>query len=182
MSNKTPKESVKKTKSALKDNRLLLLVVVILVGIMGFSIWGMYETFIVAKKTPMSSQPEQATYDTTCLRLVQDTECIATLEIADDDAKRIKGLSGRESMAEDRGMLFVSDTVEKQCFWMRDMQFSLDMIWVDESKRITQIEENITPETYPQQYCSPDKDKYVIELNAGQSKALGLKTGQTLVF
>lgn len=103
-----------------------------------------------------------------------------TLAIANTDAGRERGLGGRASMPEDRGMIFVFDEAGSECFWMKDMQFSLDMIWLDSSKTITQIDAGVAPGTYPKQFCGDKTTRYVIELNAGEAKRAGLHVGKTL--
>ena len=101
------------------------------------------------------------------------------LEVVRSDAALEKGLSGRAGMARDHGMLFVFDHPGEQCFWMKDMQFSLDMVWLDAQQKIVKIEQNIRPETYPKSFCAGNT-QYVIELNAGVAKAADLHIGKTL--
>ena len=103
-----------------------------------------------------------------------------TLMIANTDAGRQRGLGGRASLASDRGMIFVFDEAGTECFWMKDMQFSLDMIWLSNDKKITKIETNVTPATYPKQFCGDETTRYVIELNAGEAERAGLHVGMVL--
>lgn len=103
------------------------------------------------------------------------------LELADTESERIRGLSGREKLDEDRAMLFVFPESAEQCMWMKDMKFSLDMVWLDSSRKITKIERNVSPNTYPQAFCA-DNAKYVLEFNAGVTEDTGLKIGQNLNF
>jgi uncharacterized membrane protein (UPF0127 family) len=93
-----------------------------------------------------------------------------------------KGLSGRQSLAPDAAMLFTFDEAKAWCFWMKDMAFSLDIIWLDDSKRIVAIAPNLAPETYPQDYCPPKPARYVVEVNAGTAAQLGLKPGDQVSF
>jgi uncharacterized membrane protein (UPF0127 family) len=106
--------------------------------------------------------------------------CIV-LERAEDQAAWEKGLSGRAGLKPDKGMVFVFPIESKQCFWMKDMRFPLDMVWLDDSKAILKIESNVTPDTYPDSFCSPNT-RYVLEFNAGFAREYGLKLGQTLQF
>lgn len=105
-----------------------------------------------------------------------------TLEIAASQTAQEKGLGGRASMASDHGMLFVFDTVKPECFWMKDMRFSLDMIWLDANKRVVHVEQNVPPQSYPNQYCPVEPAKYVIELKAGEVKRAGIVPGMVLVL
>ena len=104
------------------------------------------------------------------------------LQLAEAPETRAKGLGGRVSMAKDEGMLFVFDKSAVQCFWMKDMHFALDIIWLDAQKRILHIEKNVLPETFPKQYCPTEPARYVIELNAGQATRTHIATGQRLKF
>ena len=104
-----------------------------------------------------------------------------SLDVAHTSAQQQKGLGGRASMAVDRGMLFPYSQPGSRCFWMKDMHFSLDIIWLDSQKKIVRFEQNLSPQTYPQDYCA-DNTQYVIELNAGQAAATHLRVGQKLDF
>lgn len=61
-------------------------------------------------------------------------EALLKVEIADTQGKRNKGLSGREKLASDSGMLFIFETPKKYQFWMKGMKFPLDMIFIREGK------------------------------------------------
>lgn len=101
------------------------------------------------------------------------------LEIVSTAESQQKGLSDRRNMAESRGMLFVFDPAETQCIWMKDMQFPLDIIWLDATKTVVKVAENVAPSTYPEKYCA-DSTKYVIELNAGEAKRADITPGAVL--
>ncbi len=100
------------------------------------------------------------------------------LNIADTPAKRQQGLSGRNQLEPYQGMLFVFDDNNSQCIWMKDMTFSLDIIWLDEQRKITDIKKDISPETYPGSLCV--NGKYVVEVNAGTADNINLQIGQDL--
>lgn len=103
-------------------------------------------------------------------------------EIVSSSAALEKGLSGRESLAPDAAMVFVFDTTKEWCFWMKDMQFSIDIIWLDEAKRIVHLEPELSPATYPEQYCPATPARYVAEVVAGSASQLGLKLGDQVSF
>src|SRR5207237_7364107 len=75
------------------------------------------------------------------------------IERADSPRERQLGLSGRQSMTPSHAMLFVFDQPSDACMWMKDMEFDLDMVWLNADKEITKIQENISPETYPESFC-----------------------------
>ncbi len=113
-----------------------------------------------------------------CLKIGQ--KCFE-LEIADEAGEQAKGLSGRDSLDKDTGMLFKFDRAEEQCFWMRKMRFNLDIIWLNEEKTAVKIIQNVSPDTYPEQFCVDDTN-YVLEFNAGFAGRYGLKPGTRLQF
>jgi uncharacterized membrane protein (UPF0127 family) len=172
MLNKMPKESEKKIKSAHKRSilqiGLIVLAIIILLAVAYF--------FAISGK---SNEQKTQTVKSTCT-INLDNRCI-DLERADTNSKRIQGLSDRTSMDTYKGMLFVFDVAQEQCFWMKDMHFSLDMVFVDNNKKIVKIDKNISPDTYPQDFCA-EGVRYVIELNAGIADRAGLKIGQELAI
>ena len=105
-----------------------------------------------------------------------------SVEIADTDEERTLGLSGRESLESDYGLLFVFDTPGKYGFWMHDMNFSIDIIWIDENWKVVGIERLVNPDTYPKIFYPIETIKYVLEINSGESSRLGIDTGSVLSF
>jgi uncharacterized protein len=104
------------------------------------------------------------------------------LDLATTSQQQAQGLSGRPSMASNRGMLFIFAHEDQQCFWMKDMRFPLDIIWTNAAHKVVYLEYNLSPATYPQTYCSSDPASYVIELNAGEIEHAGIYKGQLLNF
>lgn len=100
------------------------------------------------------------------------------LEVIASPEAQAKGLSGREAIGEDEGMLFVFQDTSEHCMWMKDMRFSIDMIWLDGTKRVVHMAKNVSPRTYPKNFCSQWPSKYVLETAAGKSEELGLRRGQ----
>jgi len=103
------------------------------------------------------------------------------LEVVDAETTRQQGLSGRGLL--DGGMLFVFDESGRDhCMWMRDMNFAIDIIWLDESKTVIDLKQSVVPATYPENFCPTGEAKYVIELNSGDANKLELKPGQKIKF
>ncbi len=102
--------------------------------------------------------------------------------LANTPSQRSKGLSGRESLPKDQGMLFAFEEASEYCFWMQDMKFPLDIVWLDSSKKVIHIEESVSPQSYPDTYCPDNKAQYVLEVNAGQAKMLGIQEGDRAQF
>jgi hypothetical protein len=89
------------------------------------------------------------------------------LEIADTKEKMDKGLSGRASLATSTGLLFVFDKPGVYSFWMKEMNFPIDIIWLDKNKKILGVTKNLSPSSYPQVFYSPTSTSYALEVNTG---------------
>lgn len=103
-------------------------------------------------------------------------------EIANTRQSHEKGLSGRDSLPDKSGMLFIFSSSEKYCFWMKDMRFPIDIVWLNEDKQIVFIEHNVLPGSYPKKFCPDQGARYVIEVNAGKVARADLKIGDRLQF
>lgn len=104
-------------------------------------------------------------------------------EVASTTALLEKGLGGRASLAEDTGMLFLLGNTKIQGFWMKDMNFSLDIVWLDAEKRIIQIDSDVATSTYPDVYSPSSPADYVLEVNATDAiQRYGMKVGDKLEF
>lgn len=95
--------------------------------------------------------------------------------------KQARGLSGRDGLAENSGMLFVYQNDARPGFWMKEMLFPLDIVWLDAEMRIVGIERDISPDTYPQIFMPPQPIRYVLEINAGKSAKLGWEIGDKVL-
>lgn len=104
------------------------------------------------------------------------------VDIVDEDQERWRGLSGREKLGENEGMLFIFPNSENLSFWMKNMNFSLDIIWIDENLKIIGITENVSPDTFPATFSPPSPSKYVLEVNAGWSYENKIRTGDFLIL
>jgi uncharacterized membrane protein (UPF0127 family) len=105
-----------------------------------------------------------------------------SLEVAATPAARAKGLGGRVSIPQNSGMLFIFAGEDVRCFWMKDTLVPLDMMWLGANKRVLHVEQNVQPSSYPAQFCPSARAQYVIELDAGQAAASGIRAGETLTF
>ncbi len=104
--------------------------------------------------------------------------------VADTDAKRTEGLSGVENISLDQGMLFILDYPSKQGFWMKEMKFPLDIIWVGDNDTVVHIEKNLQP-CMSIFFCpvfTPLKEaKYVLETRTGFADSHSVKEGTRVV-
>ncbi len=109
---------------------------------------------------------------------------VLNVELATTPAQKEKGLSGRDSLPPDNGMLFVFDTEDYLTFWMNGMKFPLDIIWVNSSRQVVFFEQDLQP-------CGPKacptftpsvKAMYVLEVNAGFVAAHHISPGDMFSF
>lgn len=109
------------------------------------------------------------------------------LILAKTDSERIKGLSGRSSLVKDTGMLFIFDKKGLYAFWMKDMKIPIDMLFINDNKIITVIENASTPtsgqdpSTLPI-YKPTGEVNYVLEINANESSKNKFKEGDNVIF
>jgi len=119
------------------------------------------------------------------------------VEIALTPEARTQGLSGRASLGEKEGMLFVFDAPGKYGFWMKDMNFPIDIVWFTSSEgneaglaprslgevemtedlRVVYIKKDAKPESYPEIFMPEENARYVLEVPAGFSDENNLQVG-----
>ena len=100
------------------------------------------------------------------------------VEVADTPEARATGLSGRDSLGSDRGMWFDMDRTAPASFWMRRMEFPIDIIWVSESLRVTGMVERAPPPapgTLTERPCRSTHQaavvRYVLESTRGSPRS-----------
>ncbi|HFA49430.1 MAG TPA: DUF192 domain-containing protein [Bacteroidetes bacterium] len=98
------------------------------------------------------------------------------IEKADNDAERAFGMMFRKSSTDNQGMLFLFDNSEPQSFWMKNTLIPLDIIYIDENKKITTIYPNTTPLSETS-LPSNGNAKYVLETRGGFCEEYGVKVG-----
>lgn len=110
-----------------------------------------------------------------------------TAEVATTPKIQSKGLSSRENLATHSGMLFVFEQEERFRFWMKEVKFPLDMIWIDGNKKIADITHSAQPEPGITEnllriYQPASPVKYVFEVLGGTAAASGLRIGDSVEF
>lgn len=101
-------------------------------------------------------------------------------ELARTETERARGLSNRASLGEFKAMLFVFPEPTIPRFWMRDTNFPLDIIWIDEKLKIIGIEHNLSPDSFPNTVSPARKVPYVLEVNGGLTNDYNIQVGDTL--
>jgi len=99
-------------------------------------------------------------------------------EVVSSQQKMELGLGGRENLCLTCGMLFVFPKSGRYSFWMKDMKFPLDILWISDNT-IVHIEKNIQPD-FAGTLSSQENADSVLEINAGTVDRLGVKMGDTM--
>ena len=145
---------------------VLIIVLVIIAGVI----------ISIDKRAPSSDEVSE-------VERVRIAGALVSVQVASTISAWAQGLGGQESLGEDEGMLFVFDTPARRSFYMKDMNFPIDIIWLDENMQVVYIKENAEPDSYPEETFTPDqKAKYVLEVNAGFVERNGITLGSTMEF
>ena len=146
-------------------------------------------SFFILFCSSCQSQPAQ---DLVCFQ----KQCVQ-VEVAQKPEELTRGLQLREHLSPDAGMLFIFSYSQKHNFWMKDTKIPLDMIWLDESRRVVYIKHNAPPcvqksctdhpgqqqEMEPCPVYTPDQEAmYVLEINGGATDRFKIHIGDTAVF
>ncbi len=111
---------------------------------------------------------------------VQIGNVVIQAEVADNSIERVRGLLGREELPENTGMLFIFDKPGFHGIWMKDMLFPIDIVWISEDFIVVHIEEDISPETYPEVFEPGEEARYILETNAGFAAENNVLLGETI--
>jgi uncharacterized membrane protein (UPF0127 family) len=99
------------------------------------------------------------------------------VRVADTDETKELGLSYFKSLPEKQGMLFVFPQLGIYSFWMKGMNFPIDIIWLDENLKIVDRLINVDPSTYPETYTPSASAAYVLEISANTADQYGFTNG-----
>ncbi|MEK7662485.1 MAG: DUF192 domain-containing protein [Patescibacteria group bacterium] len=104
------------------------------------------------------------------------------LAVADTPELRERGLSFTGELKDGEGMFFVFEEAGYPGFWMKNMNYPIDMIWFDEKKSIVDIRENVAPGTYPRVFQPLSPARYALEVPAFFTKKNNIKKGDRISF
>lgn len=141
--------------------------IVILLAIIAwtFTLSSTYASYLSFKKTPIVFQ-----------------SVVMGAYVVDTQEGRTQGLSGKRFLPGGMSMLFVFDTPDKYGIWMKDMNFPLDIVWLDKYKKIVYTLSNVKPDTYPHVFYPSSEALYVVELPSGFVEANNVKVGGLFYF
>ena len=107
---------------------------------------------------------------------------VFTASVAATDETRQKGLSGVKELPKDRAMLFVFPLSRTYGIWMKDMKIPIDVVWLDDDRKVIHIVHDMQPDSYPTIYRPKLPARYVIELPAGTAKERSIRVGTVANF
>lgn len=131
------------------------------------------------KKVAQTSQLDNPSYSQSYVEFfIQNREPVRfNTVVVDTPELRQKGLGGRTSLASDEAMLFIFESDDRYAFWMKDMLFPIDIIWISADNLIVDFVENISPDTYPESFAPKTNARMVLEVQAGVVQKNNFKIG-----
>ncbi len=170
-----------------RRNRLVILGFLVFILVISYIIYGSVSYGL--SKLNMYSNNDLSVYEsasTTVHLRVIDVVCGANTQfksyIAKNDSDREKGLGIFHKIKSDESMIFVFDSPKKYSFWMKGMKFPIDMVWLDQDKKIVDIKSNVAVDTYPETFSPSADSLYVLEFNAGTMDNSNIKIGDACDF
>lgn len=108
-----------------------------------------------------------------------------SIQIANNDETRARGLMFVRELPADSGMLFIHDQQEPVAYWMKNTYIALDILYFDDQLKLVSAQLNVQPcgaQTQCPNYPSYEPIKYVLEVNAGIAEQIKLKKGDQLTL
>ena len=134
-----------------------------------------------AYKEIESLQAQQQEQNQTALVSVGGVNLIASLSTTPDSQS--KGLAIKDSLNETEGMLFIFESPQKYSFWMKDMKFPIDIIWINSDGKIVHIEKNLPPCVFLlpcPSYAPNDDSLYVLEVVSNFTNKFDINVGDAV--
>ena len=120
----------------------------------------------------------------TTSKLVVPSGESVVVRVADDETERQQGLSGTDSLPRGEGMLFVFEKPGEYGIWMKDMNYDIDILWLDAEGRVVKVVENAPAPDIESQtwlvYKNAEPAMYVLELGAGEFARMGIALGDQI--
>jgi uncharacterized protein len=167
--------------SLTSKNKINYVITAILIIVVGYLLVG----FLRARTTQTTADKEVGaakTEDLKQFRKVKIGTTVINAEVVSREEDLIRGLSGRASLATSTGMLFVFDHPDKWGIWMKDMNFPIDVVWLDKDLKVNHIVKSMMPGSYPVSYSPAEPALYVLELPEGEIERSVISIGQKVVI
>lgn len=120
--------------------------------------------------------------DVNKIKYVKIGDAKIKVDLAKTAEQQEKGLSIKNSLKDNEGMLFIFSKASIHHFWMKGMVFPIDIIWINDDFKIIYIEKNVQPDSYPQTFGPNKESRYVLEIKALFSEKNNLKEGDIVQF
>ncbi len=130
-------------------------------------------------ETPAPTEPQASQLPVSTIVNSLGERIPVQVEIADTEAERQTGLSGRPTLAEDAGMLFVFDQEQPLSFWMKDTLIPLSIAYMASEGRIVDIQDMQALDDDPPHYESAEPARYALEVNKGFFDERGVEVGDS---
>lgn len=104
------------------------------------------------------------------------------VRIADNDRDRKKGLSGTNDLPKNEALVFIFDHDGRHGIWMKDMNYAIDIVWLDSERRVVHTKSGVLPESYPEVFFPDSAARYVVEFRSGIVEEKGIRIGQEAIF
>ncbi|HJP80894.1 MAG TPA: DUF192 domain-containing protein [Candidatus Saccharimonadales bacterium] len=102
--------------------------------------------------------------------------------VANTDTSRTAGLSDTPSLRQDEALLMVYPNDDKHPIWMKEMNYPLDIVWLNKDKKVVYIVKNAPPDSYPEKFEPKEPARYVLELPAGAVSEKTISIGISAAF
>lgn len=113
---------------------------------------------------------------------MQIGSAIVMASVAETWTERIKGLSDTPYLPEGIVKLFIFDSSGYHSIWMKDMNYSIDIIWVSEEGTVVHTQSGASPESFPAMFVPETPAKYVIETVDGFVVKNNISVGTTVIL
>lgn len=109
---------------------------------------------------------------------------VVSVEVAQSDAERARGLMYRKGLSDGSGILFIFDSEAQHNFWMKNVKFPIDIVWIDSNFMVVDITRGALPcVTEPCTLYSPGEPaRYVLEVSGGFASGNGVEIGNVALF
>jgi len=115
------------------------------------------------------------------ISVVRIKDKVIIVEIANSQAEHRIGLMNHNELEKDHGMLFIFEEEKIHSFWMKNMKFSIDIVWIDSNEYIVHIEKDLPPCEDNCVIYAPEKEsKYVLEVESGFTDEHKINIGEPL--
>ena len=131
-------------------------------------------TLLLLAGCQQSLEKEQICFQENCFNV----------EVAETETEQAQGLMNRSDLNENAGMLFSYQDEAERTIWMKNMQFPIDIVWLDKNYQVVYLKKNVQPctKSFCPLYKANQLAHYVLELPAGTAEKINLKIGDSLDF